>query len=203
MAPGLPSGRGVPFGIFAITAVSVDATPPGPSELEKSSSAPGTSPPTGKPKSRGPSGSFRMYAAGLAVAIILMIAAGLVLDEYYHHSSSSSSDEKVLAAVGWAAPSLGVYQFADIPFAVSSPENLTGSFITSNTITVYVMNDSDFNYLVNKNVILGYAYTTGQVWNGNITFTVPTGNWNLVFFDSNKYGSSGVSVIQAVVLTPA
>jgi hypothetical protein len=147
--------------------------------------------------------SFRNYAIGMAVALALIVVGGVVLTEYYHHSpASTTSGSTTLAPVNWAVVTLGVDQFADIPFTTTATETLTGAFETENTITVYVMDPSDFSVLVNKGTVVGYAYTTGQEWQGTINDTVSPGTWNLVFMDTNPYGSSGVSITQAVVLTP-
>jgi hypothetical protein len=154
------------------------------------------------PPRRGLPRSYRVVAIGLAVAIAVMVVAGIVLTEYYHGTPVNQSPDLTLAPVGWAVVTLAYEQFADIGFVNHATENLNGSFESENTITSFVMNSTDFFYLVKWNVVDGYVWTSGQVWTGNINYTVAPGNWDLVFQDTNKYGSSGVAITQAVVLTP-
>jgi hypothetical protein len=134
------------------------------------------------------------------VILAVVLAAALVLPGL-RPSPGSKSAYETLAPVGWVAASLPFGQYAAITFITGSNENLTGSFLSSNTISVYVMTSAQFDSLVKHSALDGYEWTTGQVWTGNISTTVPAGDWVLVFLNTNKYGTSGVVITAAVVLT--
>jgi hypothetical protein len=151
---------------------------------------------------RTPIGRREKYAIVAVVAVLVVIVGAIALTGYYRHAGGPGSAGFTLAPVGWSATSLPYGQFGDIPFVTSSTQSLTGSFETANEITVYLMTASQFEPLVKNDTVGGYEWTTGQVWNGNISYTVPAGSWDLVFLNTNIYGASGVSITTAVVLTP-
>jgi hypothetical protein len=64
------------------------------------------------------------------------------------------------------------------------------------------MDPTQFAPLVKNGSVAGYEWTSGQVWRGTISYTLPAGDWDLVFLDTKRYGSTGVAVTTAVVLTP-
>ena len=136
----------------------------------------------------------------VAVAVVVVIVLALVL----HHvgtGGSPSSAATVLAPAGWASASLGYEQFADITFIVTTNYTLTGGFISWNTIDAYVMNNGQLRTLVDNLTVSGYEWTSGVVWSGTINYTGSPGDWNLVFLNTNEYGSSGVGISTDVNLT--
>jgi hypothetical protein len=135
--------------------------------------------------------------AGVAIVIVGVV----VLGGTYHPVAGSSTE--TIAPVGWSATSLPYGQFGDVPFITDSTENITGAFETANTISVYLMTAAQFASLVKDAILSGYEWTSGQVWNGTISYTLPAGEWDLVFLNTNPYGSSGVAITTAVVLTKA
>ena len=189
-----------------LRAVSASPAPPSPdSPIEPPSSSPSRPAPIDINPALGlhpaPGGRTRLYVILTAVAVTIIVVLVVILAGYHHLASSSSSSE-VLAPVGWNANSLPYEQFGDVPFIAHSSVTITGSFITSNEITVYIMNETQFEVLVKTLSLDGYEYTTGQEWQGTINATVGPGNWELVFYASNPSGSSGVAITTAVVLTP-
>lgn len=150
-----------------------------------------------------PGASTRWIYTGfgvVAVAVVVVVVLALVL----HHGSTgggSSSATTTLAPAGWASASLGYEQFADITFIVTTNYTLTGGFITWNTIDAFVMNNGQLRTLVNNYTVSGYEWTSGVVWSGTINYTGSPGDWNLVFLNTNEYGSSGVGISTDVNLT--
>ena len=104
--------------------------------------------------------------------------------------------------MGWSSASLPYGQFAAVLFTTTVTDNISGAFISTDTITAFIMNDTDFHHLAVWDVVIGYQWTSGQVWSGTVNDTIPAGGWNLVFQDTLRGGTSGVAVTTAVVLTP-
>ena len=143
------------------------------------------------------------YAVVVVVVLVIVLLLVLVPGGFLHRSSPASGPTTTtLAQSGWSATSLPYGQFGDITFMATSTELINGSFITANTIDAYVMNDTDFKPLVTKDVVVGYQYTTGTVWQGWINDTVTAGGWHIVFLNTNYYTASGVAVEQPITLTP-
>jgi hypothetical protein len=150
--------------------------------------------------------STTVLLVGLAIIIVIIVIVAAISVEYLHRSqpsSSSSSSSITLLPVGWVSSSLAYTQCADVTFIAKTPGNLTGSYISVDTITVYVMNNTDFYYLAKTLSVSGYLYATAQVWNGTIDYFIPAGSWNLVFLNTNQYGTSGVGTTSPVVFTPS
>jgi hypothetical protein len=146
-------------------------------------------------------GSRRLYlVAGVAIVVVILLIVVLV-PRGSLNSSSTNSTSNVLAPAGWNAISLPYGQFAAVIFTISSPQVLTGSFLSENLITAYVLNDSAFHTLSTVDTVPGYQWTSGQVWQGSINDTIPAGSWVLVFLNTNVDGSSGVSVSVPVILS--
>ena len=147
--------------------------------------------------------SWKLYA--IVAAVIVVVAAALLVlvpPGSLHHGSGTTGTSNVVAPEGWSSNSLPYGQFAAVLFSTTQTEVMTGAFITTDTITCYVLNDSDFRHLAVNGTVIGYQYTTGQEWTGTINDTLPAGSWNLVFLDTLAGGTSGVAVTTAVVLNP-
>lgn len=143
-----------------------------------------------------------LYAEGGAVVVVVVVV--IVLSLVLHHVGTGGSPSyatSVLAPAGWASASLSYEQFADITFIVTTNFTLTGGFISWNTIDAFVMNNGQFLTLVNNYTVSGYEWTSGVVWSGTINYTGAPGDWNLVFLNTNEYGSSGVGISTDVNLT--
>ncbi|HTW39979.1 MAG TPA: hypothetical protein VMF04_03895 [Thermoplasmata archaeon] len=203
MATGFPfrvgilrrSGEGV--AVWVSTAADVSSTGPANSVDNPGPVGTFTPSPRGVPTRR-----LGTYALVAVLVVVAVVAGSLAYDRSLDNHPSPSNGSTVLAPVGWASVSLPYGQYADITFITHAPENLTGSFLTENTITAYVMTWAQFQTLVTNNFVSGYEWTSGQVWHGNISYTLSPGDWDLVFLNTNPYGSSGISITQAVVISP-
>jgi hypothetical protein len=156
---------------------------------------------TPTPASRTRKSSRLVYGAVVIVVVVLALLL-VYMPGGPLRPTSPASDVETLAPSGWNSQSLPDGQFADITFVIQSTERLNGSFLTENTIQAYVMNNTDFQSLVIKDIVTGYQWTSGDVWKGWINDTVVAGSWHLVFLNVDPYTASGVGVIQAITLTP-
>jgi hypothetical protein len=137
-----------------------------------------------------------------AVVVVAVIVAAVFFYAGIGHPAASAPTSETLEPAGWSSISLPYGQFAQVAFITHTTETLTGSSESTDTITGYVMNYTDFEPLVIHDVVVGYQYTTGEVWHGSLNDTIPAGSWYLVFLDTQPGGTSGVAAESAFVLTP-
>jgi hypothetical protein len=170
----------------------------------KDALGPGTSSAGGRPQ--GWPGRPRRVWSYVAVAVVVaavVIASALLLPGILRPSANGST---TLDPTGTLYTSLPYGQFAATIFNTGSSENISGGYQSTNTISVFVLTEDQFKPFVTTDNLsaLQFEWTSGQVWNGTIHYTIPSaGNWVLTFVDTNRYGATEVLITQAVVLSPA
>jgi hypothetical protein len=142
------------------------------------------------------------YVIVAVVLAIVVVVGAVVVVEKYRSAPASPSSSVTLAPAGWSAYSLPYQQFGDIPFVLGTTNNITGAFESTNLISVYIVTSVQFAPLLKDQPLPGWEWTSGQVWQGNISYTIPPGSWDLVFLNTNPYGASSVGITTPVVLTP-
>jgi hypothetical protein len=150
-----------------------------------------------------PARRTRIYlAVGVAIVAVAIVMTFVLVGTLHASGSGAASSDKVLEPAG-SLYSLPYSQFAATPFITNSTGNVTGTFMTTNTISVFLMNDTQFRTLVRTAEVPGYEWTLGPVWNGSFSVTVTPGSWVFLFDNLNRYGSSEVLITTQVVFTPS
>ena len=139
---------------------------------------------------------------GVAIVAVAIVMTFVLVGTLHASGSGAASSDKVLEPAG-SLYSLPYSQFAATPFITNSTGNVTGTFMTTNTISVFLMNDTQFRTLVRTAEVPGYEWTLGPVWNGSFSVTVTPGSWVFLFDNLNRYGSSEVLITTQVVFTPS
>ena len=147
---------------------------------------------------------MRVFIAVAVVIVVVMIAIAVVLTTTLHKSSGTSSSGTagtILDPEGLVF-TLGYTQFGGTSVNSSAGGTITGSFLTSNTVSLYLMTPAQFAVLVKNITIPGFEWTMGPVWSGNLSVPISAGAWEFVFDNQNRFGSTEVLISTNIVFTP-
>jgi len=92
----------------------------------------------------------------------------------------------------------GRYEYSK--FSLRREAILTGSFITTENITFFVM--TPYEYFTLGSNRLSYLYTTGKVHRGGVSTILSPGTYYLVFDNRNIILETNVMIVQPFILMP-
>ncbi len=154
------------------------------------------------PPQRPGGSSRRVWLIGLvAVAVALSLSA--VVFEVAHGPHSSSSNSRVLIAASqydW----LPEDSFDSVAFVVATNATVTGTLSDTHGLVMYLMTPDQYATLTRTGEPGAYTWSSGQVpspTHYNLSLTIDSGDWNLVFFNPSSTVTSGVDFWSSVVET--